>query len=74
MTSWKREAKKSWLAMIKFADDKPLTSSEWKALSWITLIDRDYLVFDPSNCRWAKSDEERADNLVFYRSLGSKVS
>lgn len=62
--------RKSWQAMMKFADDKSLTEKEWQALSWITLIDRLRLEFAPGNVRWAADDDERARNLTFYRSLG----
>jgi hypothetical protein len=56
-------AKQSWKAMIKFADDEPLTPREWEALSWLTLIDRNRLEFAPGNVRWARTEAERADNL-----------
>ena len=62
--------KQSWKAMIKFADDKPLTPREWEALSWLTLIDRKRLYFGPGNVRWATTEAERADNLRFFKSLG----
>ena len=55
--------------MIKFAADKPLTKQEWEDLSWLTLIDRNRLRFEPENVRYATTDAERADNLAFYRSL-----
>jgi hypothetical protein len=61
--------KRTWSAMIKFANDEELTKTEWNALSWLTLIDRDCLEFSPGNCRWATTLEERADNLKFYRQL-----
>jgi hypothetical protein len=57
--------------MLKFSNDEPLTEREWRDLSWLTLIARTHLVFEPGNCRWATTDAERADNLVFYRSLGA---
>jgi hypothetical protein len=63
-------AKQSWKAMIKFANDEPLTPSEWTALSWLTLIDRNRLEFGPGNVRWAKTETERANNLAFFKSLG----
>jgi hypothetical protein len=63
------EIRETWEAMLKFADDKPLTGAEWKALSRLTLIDRTRLIFEPGNCRWAQSAAECADNLKFYRSL-----
>jgi hypothetical protein len=56
-------------AMLKFANDEPLTASEWEALSWLSLIDRNRLEFGPENCRWATTEAERADNLAFYQSL-----
>jgi hypothetical protein len=62
--------KQSWKAMIKFADDEPLTPQEWTALSWLTLIDRSRLEFGPGNVRWAETEAERADNLAFFKSLG----
>jgi len=63
-------AKQSWKAMIKFANDEPLTPQEWTALSRLTLIDRDRLEFAPGNVRWAKTEAERADNLAFFKNLG----
>lgn len=62
-------ARESWLAMLKFADDKPLSPREWLALSWLTLINKRHRVFGPGNVRWATSDAERAANEKFYRSL-----
>ena len=62
--------KQSWKAMIKFANDEPLTDKEWDALSWLTLIDRSRLAFEPGNVRWAKTEAERADNLAFFKKLG----
>jgi hypothetical protein len=62
--------RKSWKAMMKFANDEPLTPSEWTALSWLTLIDRNRLEFGPGNVRWAKTEAERTENLAFYQSLG----
>jgi hypothetical protein len=64
----------TWSAMQKFARDEPLTESEWDDISSLTLIDRRRLEFAPGNVRWAANDAERADNLVFYRSLGAVVS
>lgn len=61
--------RRTWHAMRKFANDLPLTTAEWDALSWMTLIDRKRLSFEPGNCRWATSPEERMDNLRFYQSL-----
>jgi hypothetical protein len=63
--------KQTWLAMKKFAEDQSLTEKEWETLSWLTLIDRSRLEFIPGNIRWANSAAERADNLAFYRSLGT---
>ena len=63
------EARKTWEAMMKFADDESLTESEWEALSWLTLIDRNRLEFGPGNVRWATTEAERASNLAFYQSL-----
>ena len=57
--------------MIKFANDEPLNEQEWENLSWLTLINRDHLMFEPGNVRWATTEAERADNLIFYRSLGA---
>jgi hypothetical protein len=62
--------KKSWKAMIKFAQDEYLTPAEWQALSWLTLIDRNCLEFRPGNVRWAKDEAERKSNLDFFRNLG----
>ena len=65
-----KELKKTWKAMIKFANDEVLTSNEWKALSWLTLIDRTKLEFGPDNTRLATSEAERAENLAFFQKLG----
>jgi hypothetical protein len=62
--------RRTWCAIIKFCSDEPLTAEEWDDLSWISLIDRGRLAFVPGNCRWAATAAERADNLVFYKSLG----
>lgn len=62
-------ARESWLAMLRFADNKPLSPREWLALSWMTLIDKRQLEFSRTNVRWATSDAERAENEKFYRSL-----
>ncbi len=64
------ELRRTWKAMLKFADNEPLTEQEWQDLSRLTLIDRRRLEFAPDNCRLATTDAESADNLVFYRSLG----
>ena len=61
----KEKAKQIWAAMLKFANDEPLTEQEWEALSWLTLINRDRLAFAPDNCRWATTVAERANNLAF---------
>ena len=66
--------KKTWKAMRKFANDESLTPAEWEALSWLTLINRDNLYFGPENCRWARTEAERADNLKFFKSLGPSVN
>jgi hypothetical protein len=66
------EARETWQAMLKFADDQPLTEREWLALSLLTLIDRTRLYFGPDNVRLATSEAERTDNLAFYRSLGDQ--
>ena len=66
-------AKQSWKAMIKFANDEPLTPREWEALSWLSLIDRNRLEFAPGNVRWASTKAERVDNLKFFKSLGPSV-
>ena len=63
--------KQTWQAMKKFADNQPLTEQEWRALAWLTLIDRSRLYFGPGNMRWATTKAEHADNLAFYRSLGT---
>jgi hypothetical protein len=63
--------KRTWKAMMKFCNDEPLTAREWQDLSWLTLIDRNRLEFGCGNCRWAKTEAERADNLAFYQSLGA---
>jgi hypothetical protein len=70
MTQFEGE-RRTWLAMMKFANDEPLTAEEWEDLAALSLIDRTRLVFEPGNIRWATSDAERADNLMFYRSLGA---
>jgi hypothetical protein len=64
-----RSEEKTWRAMMKFAADEPLTESEWQSLSELTMIDRSRKWFGPGNIRWARSDEERADNLKFYKSI-----
>jgi hypothetical protein len=64
---------RTWKAMLKFADDKPLTDREWDDLSWLTMIDRKRRFFGPGNIRWATTAAERADNLAFYRSLGAST-
>ena len=63
------DEERTWRAMIKFADDEPLTDREWHDLSWLSLIDRSRLAFGPGNVRWAQTAAERADNIRFYRSL-----
>lgn len=55
--------------MNKFADNEPLTPAEWEALSRLTMIDRSSREFAPGNVRWAKTKEECASNLAFYKSL-----
>lgn len=65
--------RRTWQAMLKFSNDEPLNELEWEALSWLTLIDRTNLSFEPGNVRWATSDTERAENLVFYRALGAPL-
>ena len=66
----KSNERRTWEAMMKFASDKSLTKQEWEDLSWLTLLDRNRLEFGPENVRWAITDAEHADNLVFYQSLG----
>ena len=61
---------RTWLAMKKFVDDQPLTEQEWHDLSALSLVDRRQLFFGPGNCRWARSEAERAENERFYRGLG----
>jgi hypothetical protein len=63
----------AWLAMQKFTDDVPLTDAEWDALSTLTLIDRQRLVFEPGNVRWATTDAERAQNRRFYQAIGPRI-
>lgn len=58
-------------AMLKCATGAQLDNREWDALSYITLVDRSRLEFSPDNCRYAETDAERAENLRFYRSLGT---
>jgi hypothetical protein len=65
-----KHARRTWEAMLKFSNDEELTEREWAALSWVTLIDRERLVFEPGNVRLATSQAERDDNLA-YRSLGA---
>jgi hypothetical protein len=65
-----QNTRKTWAAMIKFADNEPLTPAEWTSLSWLTLIDRDRLEFEPRNVRWATTEAERMDNLTFYQRTG----
>ena len=62
--------RRTWEAMHKFADDKPLTEQEWLDLSYLTLINRSNLYFGPENVRLATTDAEREDNRKFYQSLG----
>ena len=69
-----KELKKTWRAMRKFANDEAMTPAEWTALSWLTLINRDNLYFGPENCRWARTEAERADNLKFFKSLGPSIN
>jgi hypothetical protein len=59
----------TWKAMMKFAQDQPLSDLEWYDLSALSLIDRTRLMFEPDNCRWARSEKERQDNERFYRAL-----
>ena len=66
----RKELKKTWLAMKKFASDETMTPAEWKALSWLTLIDRTNLYFGPENVRLAKTEAERVDNLEFFKKVG----
>jgi hypothetical protein len=61
--------RRTWLAMQKFAENKPLTDAEWFDLSALTLVDRNRLEFGPDNVRWAQSEPERASNEQFYRLL-----
>ena len=68
--SIEQSIQQTWLAMVKFTDNEPLTDPEWEALSWLTLIDRNHLEFGPGNVRWATTETERKDNLTFYQSLG----
>jgi len=56
--------------MVKFAADEPLSDAEWHALSLLTMLDHAKRLFAPGNCRWARSEAERASNEAFYRSLG----
>jgi hypothetical protein len=63
------EMARTWVAMNKFADNKPLTDAEWSDLSRLTLLDRNRLEFGPDNVRLAQSETERANNEQFYRSL-----
>jgi hypothetical protein len=51
--------RRTWLAMRKFCNDEPLTKQEWEDLSWLTLINRAHLVFEPGNCRWATTKKRR---------------
>ena len=60
--------RRTWLAMHRFVNNEPLTDQEWSDLGALTLVDRNLLEFGPGNCRWA-SEEERASNERFYRSL-----
>jgi hypothetical protein len=72
MLDYEAETREVWQAMLRFADDKPLTEREWLALSLLTLIDRKCLRFSPDNVRIVKNEAERVDNLAFYRSLGEQ--
>jgi len=67
----KAKAHDTWLALGKFIDGQPLSDVEWRDLSWLSLIDRERLEFGPDNCRWATSENERADNERFYRRVGA---
>lgn len=51
--------RRTWKAMIKFANDEPLTKKEWYDLSCLTMIDRTRLAFEPRNVRWATTEAER---------------
>lgn len=78
MKKSKRESDRAFLyalhaAMMKFADDQPLTEQDWQVLSCLTMIDKERRYFGPDNIRWAQSDAERADNLAFYQSLEPRV-
>ena len=60
----------TWLVLKKFTEtDADLTSEEWETLSWVTLVDKSWLMFAPGNICWAPSVEERIANLAFYKSL-----
>jgi hypothetical protein len=65
----RKQMRRTWKAVMKFADDQPLTDREWEALSCLTMIDRSHRVFGPGNVRWATA-AEMLDNLAFYKSLG----
>ena len=54
--------------MKKYATGDDLSPQEWADLSALTLINRKRLMFEPGNCRWAQSDNERRENERFYRA------
>lgn len=64
---------RTWKAMRKLCNDEPLSKREWEDISWLSLVDRNNLQFEPGNVRWATSEAERADNLKFYQSLSPAV-
>jgi hypothetical protein len=43
------DIRETWAAMHKLCADAPLTDREWRAVSQLTLLDRDRLEFAPDN-------------------------
>jgi hypothetical protein len=65
----KIQERRTFNAMLKFANGEPLTEQDWSDLSLLSLVNRDDVHFKPGNIRWATSQAECADNLEFYQSL-----
>jgi hypothetical protein len=68
-----KQERRTFNAMLKFANGEPLAEQEWADLSLLSLVDRNELHFGPGNIRWATSNAECIDNLRFYRSLRETI-